>query len=150
MLVPSIFNDWFDDDFFGPMDREVRNADRKLYGSRAAQVMRTDVKETEKGYEVSVDLPGFSKDEITCELKDGYLTISADKKAENERKNGEGRFIRRERYYGSASRTFYVGEDLTEDDIHASFTDGVLKLDLPKQDARQQVEDKRHFVTING
>lgn len=152
MLVPSIFgfNDWFDDDFFAPMEREARNADRKLYGGRAAQVMRTDVKETEKGYQVAVDLPGFKKDEISCELKDGYLTISADRKSGNDQKDEDGRFIRRERYYGSASRSFYVGEDLTEDDIHASFTDGVLKLDLPKKDARQQVEDKRHFVTIEG
>ena len=111
--------------------------------------MKTDVKETENGYEVAVDLPGFKKEDVTCELKDGYLTISAQKNVQNDEKNEEGKYIRRERYTGSQSRSFYVGEHLTEEDIHAAFEDGILKLDIPKKEAKP-VEEKRHFVQIAG
>ena len=85
---------------------------------------------------------------VTCELKDGYLTVSAQKNLEEGEKNEEGKYIRRERYTGSQSRSFYIGEGIHEDDIHASFQDGILKLDIPKQEA-QQIEDKRHFVQIS-
>ena len=111
--------------------------------------MKTDVKETEKGYEVDIDLPGFKKDDVTCELKDGYLTISAQKNVENDEKNEDGKYIRRERYTRSQSRSFYVGEHLTEEDIRASFEDGILKLSIPKEEAKP-VEEKRHFVQIEG
>ena len=126
------------------MDR----ADRKLYGHRAGEIMKTDVKETEKGYEVAIDLPGFKKEDVTCELKDGYLTVSAEKKLEENEKDSEGKYIRRERYTGNQSRSFYVGDGIHEDDIKASFQDGILRLDVPKQPV-QQVEDKRHFVQIS-
>lgn len=154
MMVPSIFRDnlfdsFFNDDFFWPeMSRTVDKTNRKLYGHRANEIMRTDVKETEKGYEVAIDLPGFKKEDVTCELKDGYLTVSAEKKLEENEKDNNGKYIRRERYTGSQSRSFYVGEGIHEDDIHASFQDGILRLDVPKQ-APQQVEDKRHFVQIS-
>jgi HSP20 family molecular chaperone IbpA len=105
------------------------------------------VKETEKGYEVAIDLPGFKKEDVTCELKDGYLTVSAEKKLEENEKDDNGRYIRRERYTGSQSRSFYIGEGIHEDDIHASFQDGILRLEVPKQEV-QQLEDKRHFVQI--
>ena len=110
--------------------------------------MKTDVKETEKGYEVVIDLPGFKKEDVTCELKDGYLTVSAEKKLEENEKDSEGKYIRRERYTGNQSRSFYVGDGIHEDDIKASFQDGILRLDVPKQPV-QQVEDKRHFVQIS-
>ena len=154
MMVPRLFNDnlfdsWFDDDFFWPeMTRTADKAGRKLYGHRANEIMKTDVKETEKGYEVAIDLPGFKKEDVTCELKDGYLTVSAEKKLEENEKDDNGRYIRRERYTGSQSRSFYVGEGIHEDDIHASFQDGILRLDVPKQPV-QQVEDKRHLVQIS-
>ena len=155
MMVPRLFNDnlfdsWFDDDFFWPeFRREAQKPEKKLYGHRAAAIMKTDVKETEKGYEVDIDLPGFKKEDVTCELKDGYLTISAQKKVENDEKNDEGKYIRRERYTGSQSRSFFVGDHLTEEDIRASFEDGILKLSIPKEEAKP-VEEKRHFVQIEG
>ncbi len=154
MMVPSIFNDnlfdsFFNDDFFWPeMSRGTDRTNRKLYGHRAGQVMKTDVKETSNGYEVAIDLPGFKKEDVTCELKDGYLTVSAKKQLEENEKNEDGKYIRRERYTGSQSRSFYVGEGIHEDEIHATFQDGILKLDVPKKDA-QQIEDKRHFVQIS-
>lgn len=154
MLVPSIFHDnlfdsFFNDDFFWPeMGRAADKAGRKLYGHRANEIMRTDVKELENSYEVAIDLPGFKKENVTCELKDGYLKVTAEKKLEENEKNENGKYIRRERYTGSQSRSFYVGEGIHEDDIHASFQDGILKLEVPKQSA-PQVEDKRHFVQIS-
>lgn len=151
MLVPSIFNDnlfdnWFDDDFW-PVSRDARKFDEKLGGVNA-NFMRTDVKEGDNSYEVAVELPGFSKDNVSVELKDGYLTITAKKDENNDQKDDNGRFIRRERYSGNVSRSFYVGEDLKEDDVHASFKDGVLRLSVPKKD-QQQIEDKKHVIQID-
>ena len=155
MMVPRLFNDnlfdsWFDDDFFWPeFRRDARKPEKKLYGHRAAEIMKTDVKETETGYEVAIDLPGFKKEDVTCELKDGYLTISAVKKVENDEKDENGKYIRRERYTGNQSRSFFVGEHLTEEDIRGAFEDGILKLSIPKKQAKP-VEEKRHFVQIEG
>jgi len=155
MMFPSIFNDnlfdnWFDNDFFWPdYSRMQKDMDKKLYGHRANEIMKTDVKETDKGYEIAIDLPGFKKEDVTCELKDGYLTISACKNVDNDKKNDEGKYIRRERYSGAQSRSYYVGEDMTEDDIKASFQDGILRLDIPKME-KKQVEEKRHLVQIAG
>ena len=155
MLVPSIFNDnlfddWFDDDFYMPMIPDMGDADKKLYGGRAAHEMKTDVKETEKGYEVAVDLPGFKKDDVTVELNNGYMTITAQKKVDKDKKNEEGKYIRREHYAGSMSRSFYVGDQLTENDIHAQMNDGILTLQIPKKEEQKQVEDKRHLVQITA
>ena len=155
MLMPSIFNDnlfddWFDDDFYMPMIPDMGDADKKLYGGRAAHEMKTDVKETEKGYEVAVDLPGFKKDDVTVELNNGYMTITAKKKVDNDKKNEEGKYIRREHYAGSMSRSFYVGDQLTENDIHAQMNDGILTLQIPKKEEQKQVEDKRHLVQLTA
>ncbi|MCI6697823.1 Hsp20/alpha crystallin family protein [Porcincola intestinalis] len=155
MLMPSIFNDnlfddWFDDDFYMPMIPDMSDVDKKLYGGRAAHEMKTDVKETEKGYEVAVDLPGFKKDDVTVELNNGYMTITAQKKVDSDKKNKEGRYIRREHYSGSMSRSFYVGDQLTENDIHARMNDGILTLQIPKKEETKRVEDKRHLVQITA
>ena len=155
MLMPSIFNDnlfddWFDDDFYMPMIPDMSDVDKKLYGGRAAHEMKTDVKETEKGYEVAVDLPGFKKDDVTVELNNGYMTITAQKKVDKDKKNEEGKYIRREHYAGSMSRSFYVGDQLTENDIHAQMNDGILTLQIPKKEEQKQVEDKRHLVQITA
>ena len=155
MLMPSIFNDnlfddWFDDDFYMPMIPDMSDVDKKLYGGRAAREMKTDVKETEKGYEVAVDLPGFKKDDVTVELNNGYMTITAQKKVDNDKKNKEGKYIRREHYAGSMSRSFYVGDQFTENDIHAQMNDGILTLQIPKKEEQKQVEDKRHLVQITA
>lgn len=153
MLMPSIYNDdlfddWFDDDFWPSFDSDMDQMNRKVFGKRAANVMKTDVKESKNGYDVAIDLPGFKKEDITCQLKDGYLTISAQKEHDNDEKNKEGKFLRRERYSGSVQRTFYVGKEMNEKNIHASFSDGVLTLFLPKiEEKKPEVEDK-HMVEI--
>ena len=151
MLVPSIFSDNFFDDFFEfPFidDRAEKNAERKLYGHHVANLMKTDIKEFDDKYEVEIDLPGFKKDEVTAELNDGYLTISAEKGLDKDEKDKENRYIRRERYAGSMSRSFYVGESLTEQDIHAKYENGILTLDVPKED-KKAVPEKR-YIAIEG
>lgn len=154
MLMPSIFrtnsliDDLFDDDWFD--DKEFKNVEKKLYGHRAKNVMNTDVKETEDGYELEMDLPGFKKEEIQIELNNGYMTISAAKGLdEDEKDKKSGKYIRRERYTGSCQRSFYVGEDVTEEDIKAEFKHGILKLFVPKKEAKPAVEQKK-YVSIEG
>ncbi len=149
MLLPSIIaenlleDSWFD----FPSMREMENLDRKLYGRHAAHEMRTDVHEHEDHYEVDINLPGFKKDEISLDLENGYLTISAAKEVDQE-KSRKGRIIRQERYEGSLQRTFYVGEGLAEKDIAARFENGVLSLTIPKKEARKLPERKR--IEIEG
>ena len=146
MLVPSLFTNDVFDDFDRFFDFDYPQVDRKLYGKRAAHVMKTDVREHEDKYEVVMDLPGFKKEEIKVELKEGYLTVSAGKSLEEGDKNQEGKYIRRERYVGNMSRSFFVGKDITKEDIHAKFEDGVLTLDFPKE-APKKVEET-HYITI--
>ena len=111
-------------------------------------IMKTDVRELDDRYELDIDLPGFKKDEITAELKDGYLVISAAKGLDKDEKDKEGRMIRQERYAGSCSRSFYVGDSITEQDIKGKFEDGILKLSVPKKDAKK-VEEKK-TIAIEG
>ena len=110
--------------------------------------MRTDVHEPDDPYEVDIDLPGFKKDEITLELQDGYLTVSAAKGLDKDEKTEKGTLIRQERYAGSMQRSFYVGEQLTEEDIKAKFENGVLKLFIPKKEAKAVPEKK--CIMIEG
>lgn len=134
----SVFGRNLFDDFF--------NA--PLPGERStAGLMRTDVKETETAYELSIDLPGVKKEDVKAELKDGCLTISATTGYSNDEKDAEGRYLRRERYAGSFQRSFYVGEEVTREDIKASFADGVLHLTVPKKEALPQPEES-HFIEI--
>ena len=148
MMMPSIFGEDLFHDFNDWMDFSFPDIDTKLYGKRAGHVMSTDIREHEDGYELSVDLPGFKKNEVSAELKDGYLVISAAKGLDKDEKDEKGKYIRRERYAGNMSRSFYVGEGITEQDIHGKFEDGILTLHIPKQD-KKQVEEKR-YVTIEG
>ena len=146
MLMPSIFGEnLFNDDW---MDFEFPEIDKALYGKHAGNVMKTDVKETETGYEVDIDLPGFKKDEINAKLDNGYLTISAAKGLDKDEQDKNGKYIRRERYAGSMSRSFYVGEGVTEDDIKAKYEDGILRLVVPKKD-NKAVENNR-YIAIEG
>ena len=154
MLMPSIFGEDMFDDFmrdFPFFDENAGNKiEKKLYGRHAKNMMKTDIKELESGYELEMDLPGFTKDEITAELKDGYLTISASKGLDKDEQEKEtGKYIRRERYSGACQRSFYVGEDVTEQDIKAEFKHGMLKLFVPKKEAKPAVETKK-YVTIEG
>lgn len=155
MMTPSIFGENLFDDFFDEFfdfpvidDKAMQKAQRKLYGRHAANMMKTDVQEHDDHYEVDIDLPGFKKDEISLELKDGYLVITAAKgldKDEKEKKTGK--FVRRERYAGSMSRSFYIGEDIKEEDIRAKYEGGVLKLNIPKaQENQPQVEEKKYIA----
>ena len=118
---------------------------RPLYGKHAQNMMKTDVREGEKSYELDIDLPGFSKDEITVQLENGYLSISAAKGLDKDQENKDGKYIRRERYAGSMSRTFYVGDQLTEQDIQAKFENGILQLTVPKKEAKQ-VEGHKYIA----
>ena len=154
MLMPSIFGEDMFDEFmrdFPFFDENAGNKiEKKLYGRHAKNMMKTDIKELEGGYELEIDLPGFTKEEVTAELKDGYLTISAAKGLDKDEQEKEtGKYIRRERYAGACQRSFYVGEDVTEQDIKAEFKHGMLKLFVPKKEAKPAVETKK-YVTIEG
>ena len=137
MLMPSIFGNDFMDDFF------VFPQERKTTPTAKANLMQTDVKETETGYEVVIDLPGYSKENVNAELKDGYLIICATMSTNDEEKSQDGKYIRKERYSGSCQRSFFVGQDITHEDIKAKFENGTLKLDIPKKEAQPKVEQKK-------
>lgn len=139
----DVFDD-FDRNFF----RGFGNVDHALYGKHAQNVMKTDVKETDDGYEVDIDLPGFKKDEIHLELNNGYLTISTEKSLVKDDENKHGKMLRQERYSGMMQRSFYVGEHLTEEDIKASYESGVLHVSIPKKDAPKVPEKK--VIRIEG
>ena len=136
MLMPSIFGEnLFNDDW---MDFSFPDVDKVLYGKHAKNVMKTDVKETDNSYEVDIDLPGFKKDEIEAKLENGYLTISAAKGLDKEEKEEkDGKYIRKERYSGAMSRSFYVGDELKQEDIKAKYEDGILKLSVPKKEQKK-------------
>ena len=146
-MLPSIFRDnLFDDMFdFDDFDKEFNRMMRPLYGKHAQNMMKTDVRETDNSYELDIDLPGFKKDEITIQLDNGYLSISASKGLDKNEENKDGKYIRRERYAGAMNRTFYVGDNLTQQDIQAKFEDGILKISVPKKDV-QQIEQNKYIA----
>ena len=149
MYMPSIFGESLFDNMF-PFDEKFFTEKKDpLYGKNVSRLMKTDVRETEKTYELDIDLPGFKKDEIQIELKDGYLTIEAAKGLDKDEEDKKGTYIRRERYAGACSRSFYVGEDITEEDIKAEFKHGLLKLFVPKKEAKPAVEQKK-MISIEG
>ena len=147
MLMPSIFGesliDSFFDDFAAPAKKVMR------YNTPANNIMKTDIKDTKEGYELDIELPGYNKEDVSAELKDGYMTISASTKSDEDEKDENGKYIRRERYYGSCSRSFYVGEAITQEDIKARFENGILKLFVPKKEEKPAVEEKK-YITIEG
>ena len=140
MLTPlnSIFGESLFDDIFGDFTRPAKNLVR--YNAPAPSVMKTDIKESDAGYELEIDLPGYRKENVKAELKEGYLTISAESRQENSQKDDAGKYIRRERYYGTCSRSFYVGKEVTQDEIRARFEDGILNLSLPRREQKQLPE----------
>ena len=156
MMVPYMFNEALMDDLFSndwehDFDRAMKAAaPRSMFGKRAANVMKTDVRENKDSYDVFVDLPGFKKEDVKLDLDNGYLTISAEKGLDKDEQEKEsGRYIRRERYAGACSRSFYVGEDVQQEDIKAEFKHGILKLFVPKKEAKPAVEEKKH-IAIEG
>ena len=160
MMMRGIFGEDLFDDFMndfafptlttGSMFPSFPDTEKVLYGKNAKNMMKTDIKENDKGYELIIDLPGFKKDELQVSLDDGYLTIQASKgldKDEQEKKTGK--YIRRERYAGSCARSFYVGDDITEEDIKGEFKHGILTLEIPKKEAKPKVEQKK-YIAIEG
>ena len=149
MMLPSIFGeDLFDEMMDFPFEDDFFGKRNPLYGKKAKNMMKTDVKEHENGYEVDIDLPGFKKDELNLDLTDGYLTISASKDLDKDEEDKKGKYIRKERYAGSMSRSFYVGDSITEEDIKAKYENGILKLSIPKKEAKA-VDQKKH-IAIEG
>ena len=147
MLMPSIFREnLFDDWFDFPDFRDFDKTERRLYGRHADRLMKTDVHEHDDHYEVDIDLPGFTKEEIRLQLEDGYLTVAASKGLDHNKSDKKGKMIRQERYEGSMQRSFYVGEYLTEEDIKASFQHGVLHLQVPKKEAPKVPEKKTIMI----
>lgn len=158
MMTPSIFrDDLFDNLFDGFFNfpafdtGAVQKAQRELYGNHAANIMKTDVQEHEDHFDVDIDLPGFKKEELSLELKNGYLMVKAAKGLnKDEVEETHGKFVRRERYAGSMSRSFFIGEDIKQEEIHAKFEDGVLKLCIPKPAPKKpEIEDKK-YIAIEG
>ena len=154
MLLPSIFGENLFDDFFDDVpffdNRAENQIEKKLYGRHAHNVMKTDIKETDDNYELIVDLPGFKKDEIKVSLEDGYLTIDAAKGLdEDEQEKNTGKYIRKERYAGACQRSFYVGDNLTQEDIKGEFKHGILTLNVPKKEAKPAVETNK-YIAIEG
>ncbi len=150
MLAPSIFGENFLDDFFGfPEMRDFDDMEKKLYGRKASRVMKTDVREKDDAYEVIVDLPGFRKEDIEVELENGYLTINATKGVDKEENDKKGKLIRQERYSGSMTRSFYVGDRVQKEDVSASYKHGVLTLSVPKKEVYNEVP-QRNLIAIEG
>ena len=149
MMLPTIFGENLFDDFMDDaFERNFFGGRNPLYGKHSKNLMKTDVKETETGYELDIDLPGFKKDEISAHLEDGYLTVSAAIVVDKYDKDIEGRYIRRERFSVSMTRSFYVGNAVTEEDIKAKYEDGILSLSIPKKDPKA-VEAKK-YIAIEG
>ncbi len=141
MLMPSIFGESLLDDFFNyPFVYEETSA---------GSLMQTDVKDMDDSYEITMNLPGIKKEDVKAELKDGYLTISASTAANNDEKDSNGRYIRRERRSGSFSRSFYIGSEVTQEEIKAKFENGILTMTVPKKEAKQEVPEKR-YISIEG
>ena len=145
MLAPRIFTENLFDDFF----ENVPNPIKAVRQMTIPQVMRTDIKESDKGFTLDIDLPGYKKEDISAELKDGYLTVSAKTNEEHEEKDDKGTYIRKERTFGSCSRSFYIGEEIEENEVKAKFEDGILKVFVPKKEVEPQVEERK-YISIEG
>ncbi len=139
----NLFDEWMEDAFAG-----FANIDRSLYGKHAKNMMKTDVQEHDEGYQVAIELPGFEKSEISAELQNGNLTVTAARSLDNDQQDKDGKYIRRERYAGTMQRSFYVGSGVRQEDIRAEYKNGVLKLEIPKPDAKAVAQNK--YIAIEG
>ena len=149
MLLPSIFGEnLFDEMMNFPWEKEFFNRRNPVYTGNEKNLMKTDVKETEGSYEVAIDLPGFKKEDVNASLENGYLTVSAVRNENKDEKDENGTYIRRERYCGSCTRRFFVGDSVKEEDIRAKFEDGILKLSVAKKEP--QIEEKKGYIAIEG
>ncbi len=146
MLRPSIFNDNFTDSLFDNFFGDMFLPSQQV---RTASAMNTDIRELPDSFLIDMELPGFKKEDVKAELKDGYMTITASRTENKDEKDAKGRYVRKERYSGSYSRSFYVGEAVTEQDIQAKFTDGILTVTVPKKEPVPQAEQKK-YIAIEG
>ena len=146
MLMPSIFGENLFDDFFDDFARPYKVTTGY---TQPANIMKADVKETEGSFELDIDMPGYKKEDVKAELKDGYLTITGTTKKETGDEDKKGKYVRRERYCGSCSRSFYVGKAVEKEDIKAKFEDGVLKISVPKKEEKPKVEESK-YISIEG
>ncbi len=149
MLTPSIFGESLFDDLMNfPFEDSFFGRKNPLYGKHEKNMMKTDIRETDQSFELDIDLPGFQKDEVNAKLENGYLTIQAAKGLDKEEQGEDGKYIRKERYTGQCARSFYVGEDVIKEDIRAKFENGILRLSIPKKEAKE-VEQNR-YIAIEG
>lgn len=148
MLMPTVWGRNLFDDFFAyPWKNDFEETERKLYGKHAGNLMKTDIREKDGNYEVCIDIPGFNKEDLELHLENGYVVVKAEKKLDNDKKDKDGKILRKERYSGSMERSFYVGEQITEEDIKAKYENGVLTLDIPKKEAEVP---ERKTIAIEG
>ena len=146
-MLPSIFGENLFDDFFSdPFGMMVPQSRDPLYGKHGKNLMKTDVRETESSYELDIDLPGFKKDEVNVELKNGYLTIQAAKGLDKEEQDKKGKYIRQERYAGACSRSFYVGEDVEPEEVSAKFEDGILTISAQHKEEKEDKDEKGQYI----
>lgn len=150
MLFPSVFDDGLFDDFMDfPTVRSNKDDFSHFLTGNMNSYMKTDIKDSGDHYELAIDMPGYDKDDVSAEIKDGYLTVTANRTENNDEKDDDGKYLRRERFVGSMSRSFYVGDDMTENDIKAAFKNGTLTVCVPKQEEAKQVPEK-HVIAIEG
>ena len=148
MYMPSIFGESLFDNMF-PFDEKFFTEKKDpLYGKNVSRLMKTDVRETEKTYELDIDLPGFKKEDVKIQLKDGYLNIQATREEKKDEKDGKGKYVRRERYTGTCNRSFYIGKSIKHEDIHAKYDNRILHLTFPKEETKKEVEEKK-FIAID-
>jgi HSP20 family molecular chaperone IbpA len=156
MLFPTVFGEDLMDDYMNDWDELSREIEREfpkknpLYGRHAKDIMRTDVKQKDGKYMIDVDLPGFKKDEINLSLDNGYINIQTSKSLDKDEKDKKGNVIRRERYSGNMARSFYVGDDMKQEDVHAKYEDGVLHIELPDKAPEQKKLNEAKTIAIEG
>ena len=142
MLMPSIFGESLFDDLFDNFARPANTVAR--YNDMTVNVMKTDIKENKDNFMIDIDLPGYNKDDVKISVEDGYLNVQATMDSSKEEK-GNGKFVRRERYVGSCSRNFYVGDEVKSEEIKASLKNGILKLEIPKKDETKKLPEKKYI-----
>ena len=149
MLRPSVFTNHFTDNIFDDFFGDSFWNTPSMFRGATANAMKTDIRDLDSAYQIDMELPGFAKDDVQAELKDGYLTIRASHSTDKEEKDDNGKYLRRERYSGSYQRSFYVGDAVTENDIKAKFTDGILTIEVPKIEKKPETEQKK-LISIEG
>jgi HSP20 family protein len=145
MMMPSIFGENLFDDW---MDFPFNSGFFGRGNANTANLMKTDVKETDEAYELDIDMPGVKKEDINAQLEDGYLTVTVTRNVDNDKKDENGKYIRRERYSGNMSRSFYVGDGITQEEVQAHFENGILKLIIPKKE--NKAVDEKKYISIEG